>query len=268
MKNPHPPLSLLLVVVVLAGCGTTRTSDTKRTATEQLLISHSIDDTVSNLDFRMFCGKRVFLDPQYLANVTDKEYLISSLRQQLLASGCLLQEESKKATYIIEARSGSVGTDTNSMLVGVPQMMLPSFLPGMPGGMIPEIALAKKSNRRAVVKIAVFAYNRVNGEPVWQSGILESASREKNSWLCGAGPFQRGTLHRGTEFDEQHLVVPLLDRKAGEPNYPVVSVRQPALWKNGPLPDDDAVEEQPAQGPKSPSKDSKVIQASDDGKSE
>jgi hypothetical protein len=263
MRKPHSMMSLLLFVAVLAGCGTTRTTDTTRTATEQLLISHSIDDTVSNLDFRMLSGKRVYLDAQYLDGITDKGYLISSLRQHLLACGCLLQEDRKKATYVVEARSGSIGTDRNDMLVGVPQMMLPSFVPGMPGGMIPEIALAKKTNRRAVAKIAVFAYNRVSGEPVWQSGILEAASRERNSWVCGAGPFQRGTLHRGTEFDDQNLVVPLLDRRAGEPNYPVVSVRQPALWKNGPLADDDTSSTQPAQAPNTPSGESKVIQASD-----
>ena len=261
MENRHRTALLLAIVVVSAGCGTTRSTDTTRTATEQLLISHSIDDTVSHLDFRMLTGKRVFLDPQYLDTVTDKGYLISSLRQQLLACGCLLQEDRKKATYIVEARAGSVGTDSNDMLVGVPQMMMPTIVPGMPGGMIPEIAVAKKSNRRAVVKIGVFAYNRVSGEPVWQSGIMEAASREKNSWLCGAGPFQRGTLHRGTEFDEQRLVVPILDREAGEPNYPVVSVRQAVLWKQGALPDDDDASADNKSA--SPSKDSKVVQASD-----
>jgi hypothetical protein len=256
---------LLLVSVLTAGCGTTRTSDTTRTATEQLLISHSIDDTVSRLDFRMLAGKRVFLDPQYLDTVTDKSYLISSLRQHLLACGCLLQEERKKATYVVEARAGGVGTDSNGLLIGVPQMSIPSVMPGIPGAMIPEIALAKKSNRRAVAKIAVFAYNRVSGDPVWQSGTLESVSRERNSWLCGAGPFQRGTLHKGTEFDEQHLVVPLLDRQPGEPNFAVVSVTQPALWKRGPLPDADEVDDASAKSKpaKQAASDVKLIQTSD-----
>src|SRR5262249_22617080 len=70
---------MFLLAGLACGCGTTRFSDTTRTATEQLLISHSIDDTVSNLDFRMLAGKRVYLDPQYLDGVTDKGYLISSL---------------------------------------------------------------------------------------------------------------------------------------------------------------------------------------------
>ncbi len=202
MSKPHPwegargrgVWAVLLVVILVTGCGTMRTSDTARTATEQLLIARSIDDTVSRLDFRLLAGKRVYFDSQYLEKITDKEYLISSLRQQLLACGCLLQEERKKATYVVEARAGSVGTDSNNMLLGVPQMSIPSVMPGIPGMMIPEIALAKKTNRRAVAKIAVFAYNRDSGDPIWQSGTVEAVCRERNAWLCGAGPFQRGNL--------------------------------------------------------------------------
>jgi hypothetical protein len=256
---------VLLLVVSTAGCGTTRVTDTTRTATEQLLISHSIDNTVSRLDFSLLSGKRVYLDPQYLDGVTDKGYLISSLRQQLLACGCLLQEDRKKATYVVEARSGSVGTDRNEMLVGVPQMSIPAVMPGIPGAMIPEIALAKKSNRRAVAKIAVFAYNRVTGDPVWQSGTLQAISSERNSWVCGAGPFQRGSLHKGTGFDEQHFVVPLLDKQANDSKYAVVNVTKPAYWQYGPLADmeDASAKSQAAKESSSHANVSKIIQASE-----
>jgi hypothetical protein len=253
----------VLLLVLAAGCGTTRVTDTTRSATEQLLISHSIDDTVSRLDFRILAGKRVFLDAQYLDGVTDKGYLISSLRQQLLAAGCLLQEERKKATYVIEARAGSVGTDRNDMLLGVPQMSIPSVMPGIPGAMIPEIALAKKSNRRAVAKVAVFAYNRVTGDPIWQSGTVESISRERNSWLCGAGPFQRGSLHRGTEFDEQRFIVPILDHQTPDGKNAVVNVTKPAYWRYGPLPDmEDASVKANSSKDANAGSDNKVIQAS------
>jgi hypothetical protein len=257
--------AVVLLVVLAAGCGTTRVTDTTRTATEQLLISHSIDNTVSRLNFSILSGKRVYLDPQYLDGVTDKGYLISSLRQQLLACGCLLQEERKKASYVVEPRAGSVGTDRNDMLVGVPQMSIPAVMPGIPGAMIPEIALAKKSNRRAVAKIAVFAYNRVTGDPVWQSGALQAVSSERNSWLCGAGPFQRGSLHKGTEFDDQHFVVPLLDKQGNDSKYAVVNVTKPAFWQYGPLADmeDPSVKSKASQESTSPASTSKIIQASD-----
>jgi hypothetical protein len=227
----------ILIGALACGCGTTRVSDTTRTATEQLLISRSIDDTVSNLDFRLLAGKRVYLDAQYLDGVTDKGYLISSLRQHMLACGCLLQEERKNAIYVVEARSGAVGTDRNDLLVGVPQLTIPSVMPGIPGGMIPEIPLAKKTNRRAVAKVAVFAYNRTNGEPVWQSGTLEAASNQRDSWVFGAGPFRRGTLIKGTEFDEQNIVVPILDRKKQEEKRAVANVKDSQEFKDRLPPD-------------------------------
>lgn len=226
----------LLLIVLASGCGTTRTSDTKRTATEQLLISHSIDDTVSHLDFSMLAGKRVYLDPQYLDGVTDKGYLVSTLRQHLLACGCRLQEDIKKATYVVEPRSGGVGTDSTDMLIGVPKMSIPSVMPGIPGAMIPEVALAKKSNRRAVAKIAVFAYNRISGDPVWQSGTVEAVSRQRNSWVCGAGPFQHGHLNQGVEFDEHPIPMPLLKRRDEKTK---LAVTEAAVWKSRPLPDAD-----------------------------
>lgn len=239
-------LFLHLLLLIALGCGTTRTSDTTRTATEQLLISNSMDHTVSRLDFSILAGRRVYFDPQYLDGSTDKGYLISSLRQQLLASGCMLQEDRKKATYVVEARAGSVGTDRSDMLIGIPKMAMPSVVPGMPGGMtmIPEVAFAKKSNSRAVVKIAVFAYNRISGEPVWQSGALQAITRERDSWVAGLGPFRRGNLHKGTEFDDQRYVLPLLDKKDQYAGAGQSGVTKAAFWQYGPLKD---VEEAPAK---------------------
>jgi hypothetical protein len=174
-------------------------TDSSRTATEQLLISNAIDQTVSKLDFRVLAGKTVYFDPQYLDGTVDKGYLVSTLRQHLLASGCLLQEERAKATYVVEARSGGVGTDNNSLLIGVPQMNLPTVIPGQPSS-IPEIPLAKKTNQMGAAKIAVFAFNRTTGERVWQSGVLEARSDSRDLWLFGAGPFQNGSIRKGTTF--------------------------------------------------------------------
>jgi hypothetical protein len=73
-------------------------TNTQRTATEQLLVSNAIDQSVSQVDFRGLAGKPVFFDPQYLAAGPDHGYVVSSLRQQLLACGCLLQESRASAS--------------------------------------------------------------------------------------------------------------------------------------------------------------------------
>ena len=71
----------------------------------------------------------------------------------------------------------------------MPQLNLPVLYVGMPSA-IPEIPLIKKTNQVAAAKIAVYAFNRITGEPVWQSGIAQYGSNAKNYWLFGAGPFE------------------------------------------------------------------------------
>jgi hypothetical protein len=227
-------LSLLAGLALALGCGTTRMTDTQRTATEQLLVSHAVDTAVSQLDFSGLAGKTVYFDPQYLDGTVDRGYLVSSLRQHLLASGCLLQEDRTKATYVVEARSGGLGTDRHSLLIGIPQMTVPTFVPGQPS-QIPEIPLAKKNDQHGLAKVAVFAYNRQTGEAVWQSGVVQAASTARDTWVMGAGPFQRGSIRRRTVFSGLPLVLPLpglREREADDsgPGPAVVPVTQAAYW--------------------------------------
>ena len=185
----------------LVGCGTTRSTDTSRTATEQLLISDAIDRAVQEVNVQSLAGQTVFLDDSRLGDVVDRNYLVSTLRQHLLANGCLLRDQKDQADFVVEARAGAVGTDRNDLLFGVPSMNVPQILPMQPTpAAIPEIPIAKRKDQRGIVKLAVFAYHRETGTPVWQSGLVHQESSANDVWILGAGPFQRGTIHAGTEF--------------------------------------------------------------------
>jgi hypothetical protein len=226
----HTVLGLLLLVVL--GCGTTRNTDTKRSATEQILISHAVDQTVSQLDFRFLAGQTVFLEDKYLKEAVDSGYLISSLRQHLLACGCLLQEERSQATFVVEARVGGLGTDRHDLLVGIPQTTIPPLVPGQPTN-IPEIPLAKKTQQKAIAKLAVFAFNRKTGEPLWQSGVVQAVSSVNDLWLFGTGPFQHGNICKGTTFAGQPLPLPTFLNSGSNPiQAPVVPVTQAAHWSD------------------------------------
>ena len=194
----HPAqtaLALAASVLALAGCGTTRSSDSLRTATEQLLISDAVDRAVQAIDFYPLRGQTVYLDDSKLEDVVDKNYLVSTLRQHLLASGCTLKDKRNDADFIVEARAGAVGTDRNDLLFGIPATNVPQILPlqGMPAA-IPEVPLAKRRDQRGVAKISMFAYHRESGRPVWQSGLASSESSSNDVWLFGAGPFQYGSI--------------------------------------------------------------------------
>jgi hypothetical protein len=196
---------LLVLTCGAVGCGTTRMTDTTRAASEMLLVSAAVDNAIAEINCTALKGQSVFLDVQYLDGTVDKGYVISSLRQHLLAHGVKLREDRKESDVIVEARSGAVGTDRSSLLLlGTPSMSIPVVVTGQPS-QIPEIALIKKTDMKGVAKIAVFAYERKTGEAVWQSGLMESRSTLKDLWLMGAGPFSSGSIKRRTELAGEEL---------------------------------------------------------------
>ena len=204
----------LLALGVCIGCGTTKWTDTRRSATEQLLITDAMDRAVSRLDCRALAGKTIFIDDTPVKSLDDAPYLVSCMRQHLLAGGCIVMENKEEADYITEIRAGTVGTDRHELLYGVPSVNIPTMVPvsgfGIPS-QIPEIPFVKKTDQRAVAKIAIFAYNRKTGRPIWQSGTVSMESDAKAVWIFGAGPFQRGTIYDGMSFAGNRLNIPLID---------------------------------------------------------
>jgi hypothetical protein len=203
-----------LLCALSVGCGTTKWSDSPRTATEQLLVSDAVDRAVSEIDFGPLAGRDVYLDTRYIVTALDQNYLVSTLRQHMLATGCVIHDKAEDADYVVEVRAGALGTNRQDVLLGVPATNLPTggMLP-VGSAAIPEIALMKRTNQQAVCKLAVFAYDRMSGQPVWQSGNRKIASRAKDSWFLGAGPFQKGTIYDGTAFAGEKLNSPFSRKK-------------------------------------------------------
>ncbi len=190
-------LAALSMLLMLSGCGTTRMSDSKRTATEQLLVSQAIDRAVMRIDVRPLAGRRVFLDATFMDDVEDGKYLTSALRHQLMASGCLLAKDRDSAEVVVEARAGAVGTDRSSVLLGIPATNV--TVQGNETS-TPELVFAKRSEQRGVAKLSVYAYERETGQPLWQSGEEHVASHARDRWLFGAGPYQDGEIHDEPAF--------------------------------------------------------------------
>lgn len=198
----------LCVPVCLTGCGTTRMSNTNRTATEQLLISTAVDQAIDAIDFDALADKEVYLDTQQLKDITDVQYIVSSLRHHLLAAGAVLKDSRETADYIVEPRAGAVGTNQNEVMVGIRSISIPSMVPMAGSTMLPEIPFAKTTDQKGVAKIAVFAYNRHTGRPVWQSGTYQVVTSAKDTWFFGTGPFQRGSIYDGTRFAGSRMLLP------------------------------------------------------------
>ena len=204
--------STILATTCYVGCGTT----INRVATEQLLLSDAVDEAVNQVDFSHFHGQRCYLDTNYLrqntnTGIVNTEYIVSSLRQQIVTAGALLQERRADADIVIEPRVGALGTDGHEIVYGVPQggsiagaaTALSSTPVPLPA--IPEIAFGKNDSQSGIAKISVFAYDRVSREPIWQSGIAKAETTSNNTWVLGAGPFQKGSVYEGLRFAGRKL---------------------------------------------------------------
>ncbi len=208
----------LILCVSQAGCGTTKSF----TATEQLLLSDAVDSTITKIDFRPLSNKRIFLETKYSEEagkskqqgatntaLVNADYVISAVRQQLVAAGCMLVEKKEDAELVVELRTGALGSDSHSVIYGLPATNIGSasgLITGAPViPTIPELALAKKDLRSAAAKVALFAYDRATLEPYWQSGIAQAGSNARDTFLFGVGPFQSGTIYAAPRFAGRRL---------------------------------------------------------------
>lgn len=193
-------------VLLLAGCGTTKSFE----ATEQLLLSDAVDASVSAIDFRPLAGQTVYLDTKYVTQIkpptiVNADYVISSLRQQMFAGGCLLQDTIDQADIVVEPRVGTLGSDSFQVTYGIPSnSALATAAQAIPTAppipVIPELSVARRESREGAVKIAAFAYDRLSRQPLWQSGISRSSTTSRDTWLMGIGPIQTGTIRGRTRI--------------------------------------------------------------------
>lgn len=184
------PLTLLLASI---GCSSTRTSNTARTATEQVLLSAAIDRSLSNVSFEPLRSQKVFIDDKYLDSV-DKGYLMGTLRHRALAAGAILAATAAEADIVIEARSGGIGTDTEESFIGIPSV----GVPGMPIS-IPDIKLVQRNTQHGMAKIGLVAYDPKTGAAVGLGGQSTALTKNDDMYVFGAGPIRSGEVRQERE---------------------------------------------------------------------
>jgi len=208
----------------LTGCGTMKSN----AATEQMLNSDAVDAAVAKIDFTPLKGQLVYLDTQYMVNhkgvgFVTAEYVISSLRQQMMAAGLLLQTKMEDADYVVEGRIGTLGIDSHEVVYGIPANNLnaaasaAATLSGVPAApSIPEMSVGRRNAQAGAAKIGVFAYHKESREAIWQSGISVAKATSRDMWIFGVGPFQRGSIHHGkTKFAGETDDAPIASKREG-----------------------------------------------------
>ena len=162
-------------------------SNTARTATEQLLISNAVDQSLDKIDFSTFVGTKVVLEEKYLEGV-DKAYVLASVRHRLLYHGATITTDAKEADIILEARSGGIGTDHSEMFYGMPEIALPGVVS------IPELKVVTRSSQRGTAKLGLVAYDAKSHRILGQGGVSIAVANQNSLSVLGVGPFKSGTV--------------------------------------------------------------------------
>ena len=176
-----------LAACPLVGCAKSATSNTSRTAMEQLLIANAVDQSLDKVDFSPFAGRTVFLNDKYV-DCTDKNYVIASVRHRILAQGAKLVDDAEKAEVAVELRTGAVGTDMTESFLGVPEIVLPGMMT------IPEVKLVTRNTQAATAKIGLVAIDNATKVALGDGGMSTSVSNNTDTKVLGVGIGANGTL--------------------------------------------------------------------------
>jgi hypothetical protein len=159
-------LAIALLSVPLCGCGTTRRTDTPRTATEQLLVSGAVDQAIESIQLDALRGVKVYVDEKYAEAMVDLKYVLFRVRERLLQEGALLMPTEESADVIVQVAVGALGTDRYEVLVGMPEVHSLGYInPDFPlPPALPEVPLLKAMNQHGVAKIRIIAFRRNSGQ--------------------------------------------------------------------------------------------------------
>jgi len=191
---PMPAIRCLCasLLLVLIGCTSTKTSNTARTGTEQLLISNAVDQALGKVDFSQLAGKRVLVEEKYLDSI-DKGYIISSIRHNVVHAGGHLAAKPEDADIILELRSGGVGTDISDAFLGVPGISLPGMVS------LPDLKLITRSRQSAFAKLGIVAIDAKSQQELPVGGVSLAMSDDNNWYVMGVGPYRQGTVEQEVE---------------------------------------------------------------------
>ena len=186
------------VVALGTGCSSTSTSNTARTAKEQMLISDAVEQSLSKVNFAPLHGQRVFIEEKYLECV-DKPYLVGTVRHLVMRSGGYLMDKQDDADVVMELRSGGVGTDTSEAYLGTPEIALPGMLT------IPEIRLVERNSQFAYAKIGMVLLDAKSRQSLGDGGMAMAQSDDQNWFMFGVGPMQSGSLKENVNKAQQRV---------------------------------------------------------------
>ena len=145
-----------------------------RTATEQILVTDSIERALDELEWPTFDGEFVVVHTAAPGVELDENYLRRSAEKRLAAQGARVTQDEDDADYVLTTLAGAIGIDRSRRFFG---------LMGVTGGIIPltipELALFSHSRSEGYARTEIVLSDARKGGVVHRSGPTRA---ETFSW--------------------------------------------------------------------------------------
>lgn len=122
-------LLMFLLIVFLCSCSSQQISDRYNGATEQRLLSHSINDLAEALpktDFAAVEGKTVFVECHFLNAIEPVEYAKQRLVMELINTyNCQIVTQQSDAEVTLQIFFTALGTNLDKFGLSLPDLVVP-----------------------------------------------------------------------------------------------------------------------------------------------
>jgi len=124
-------LSAVFICLMLSACSTRHIQDSLSGSTSQRLITHSIDDLISNLkdaNFDELKDKKVFINSYFLSDSPLKNYADHRLATELTSRyGASIAKTQAESDRVMTVFYTSLGTDFDNFGISIPLGYIPGF---------------------------------------------------------------------------------------------------------------------------------------------
>jgi hypothetical protein len=167
-----------LSAVSLVGCTVTgRSTDTPRTANEQLILDQSLEQSLAHARIPIPPDMTVAVETVGLSpdTVPDKGFVQAGIERWLGRQGLRIPHD-KQETYLLRVMIHAFGTNTRGFFLGIPPVQ---------GGLfpisLPELAIFKSENQSGFTRFSIDIYERSSGRFLMSTPTHEGYTYAKGS---------------------------------------------------------------------------------------
>ena len=157
-----PPITLGAILLLAAGCTTTRNTSPLHSAKEEVLIATAADRAADALAAQVPPNLAGWIDTSGLLVRDDRNdaYALAAIEDALLRHGVRLVATRGEADAVILPRAGMLSTYEKGVLFGIPSLPIPLA----PGLVSPSLSLWSQNLAKGNAKFAASVYDAKSGK--------------------------------------------------------------------------------------------------------